>query len=166
MLEVDLSRLRSDRRVALIEDVPAAAGLFEDADAKPSGPVHVEVEAQLAGADVVVRGRIEGVVRLECRRCLKAVEVPVVESFSALFTEDVGEGGAEDVYALPRARTLDLGPAVREQFLLAAPMYAVCDEACRGLCPKCGKDRNEGDCGCEEEEVDPRWAPLRERTTD
>ena len=58
-------------------------------------------------------------------------------------------------------KTIDLAPALREQILLAAPPSPLCDEACKGLCPTCGKDLNAGDCGCEKTAIDPRWATLK-----
>ena len=57
-------------------------------------------------------------------------------------------------------KTIDLAPALREQILLAVPPSPLCDEACKGLCPQCGKDLNQGDCGCERTSIDPRWAAL------
>jgi uncharacterized protein len=50
---------------------------------------------------------------------------------------------------------------VREQVLLQIPPSPLCAEQCQGLCPKCGKDLNEGDCGCDRTVVDPRWAALK-----
>ena len=59
-------------------------------------------------------------------------------------------------------KTIDLAPAMREQVLLALPPSPLCDEECKGLCPKCGKDLNEGDCGCDRRIADPRWAALKQ----
>ena len=58
-------------------------------------------------------------------------------------------------------KTIDLAPALREQILLAVPPPPLCDDACRGLCPACGKDLNAGACGCETTTLDPRWAALK-----
>ena len=55
---------------------------------------------------------------------------------------------------------LDLGPEVREDFLLSIPMHAVCRPDCKGLCPQCGANWNEGPCDCREEQIDPRLAVL------
>jgi uncharacterized protein len=42
---------------------------------------------------------------------------------------------------------------------LAVPEYSLCNEGCRGICPRCGTDLNTGSCSCEPES-DPRWAGL------
>ncbi len=163
MLQVDLVRLRSEGRAWLDEEVPGDSPLFAGSDVRLAGPLHVEAEAQFAGADVVVRGSIEGAVEQECRRCLTAIEVDVADDFAVLYTEQLGdEEGDAELYPLPvRATKLELGEMVREQFLLAVPPFSLCRDACRGLCPQCGTDLNERECECETEEADERWAPLR-----
>jgi uncharacterized protein len=50
---------------------------------------------------------------------------------------------------------------VRELALLDVPMRPLCRPDCQGLCMNCGQNLNEGDCGCEEEEIDPRLEALR-----
>lgn len=55
----------------------------------------------------------------------------------------------------------DLAKVVREQTFLARPMKCLCVEDCKGLCPRCGKNLNEGPCGCVDEHNDARWAVLR-----
>ena len=71
------------------------------------------------------------------------------------------ESDESDVYMLePRATTVDLRPALREQWLLAVPGFALCREDCKGLCLRCGADLNQGPCNCEPD-IDPRWAALK-----
>jgi uncharacterized protein len=48
---------------------------------------------------------------------------------------------------------------VRDAIVLELPMAPLCRDDCRGLCPQCGADRNEADCGCVAP-ADPRWANL------
>jgi uncharacterized protein len=55
-----------------------------------------------------------------------------------------------------------LEDAVREQVLLALPLKMICREDCKGLCPQCGKNLNEGDCSCTAPVQDLRWAALKE----
>lgn len=161
MLRIDLDRLRKEGRVRLDADVPVEDPFWESLDTAPAGPLVVRLEAQQAGPDVVVRGTIRGQFALSCRRCLEPVTAGFEEEVGLLYREgEVEEDG--EVLSLPEKGTeLDLTPAVTEQVLLAVPRYAYCREDCRGLCPQCGANRNEADCGCTEEETDERWAPLR-----
>lgn len=56
---------------------------------------------------------------------------------------------------------LDLTEIAREEILLALPQQFFCREDCKGLCEKCGADLNLKDCECGGEEIDPRWAALK-----
>jgi uncharacterized protein len=57
---------------------------------------------------------------------------------------------------------LDLSRCVWEVLLLNLPERAICRDDCRGLCPVCGGNLNEVDCGCKEDDTDPRFAVLRD----
>ena len=56
---------------------------------------------------------------------------------------------------------IDLTELVREQILLNLPEQVFCREDCKGLCEKCGANRNLINCNCEEKEIDPRWSALK-----
>jgi uncharacterized protein len=55
---------------------------------------------------------------------------------------------------------VDLVPYVEETLLLHLPYAALCQESCKGLCPNCGTDLNEQECGCNTDVIDPRLAAL------
>jgi len=164
MLKVDLRQLERRGRLSIDDDVPPDAPLWHDLGLRFTEPLRVRLEAQYAGRDVLVRGTLEGTAELDCSRCLKALTVPLQEEVAYLFRPGITETEADDaeIYVLPeRSDELDLSEVVREQVLLSAPQYAVCEEACRGLCPKCGANLNEEQCRCEDETGDDRWAALR-----
>jgi uncharacterized protein len=137
--------------------------IWEAGDPHPAAPVHVTGRLSSAGGDrYYFSGRFEGLHRTECRRCLADVSVPVSEELHLLFAE-AGDEETEDadVYLLdPRAQEVDLRPALREQWLLSVPGFALCRDECKGLCSRCGADLNQGPCSCEPE-VDPRWKSLK-----
>jgi uncharacterized protein len=167
MLKVDLAQLERQRRLPVEVDLPADALDTGRDDVRFRAPIAVRLEAQQAGADVLVRGTIEGQAELECRRCLKPVTHEMAEEVLFLYREDAEPGETEDVFPLPaRARELDLTDAVRELLLLSLPGYMVCDEACRGFCPHCGVNRNEAACDCAPDDGDNRWAALRNLKSD
>ena len=60
---------------------------------------------------------------------------------------------------------IDVDEIVREQILLAVPARVLCVEDCKGICATCGTDLNAGDCNCESQDVDPRWAALKSLRT-
>ena len=57
---------------------------------------------------------------------------------------------------------LPLDELVTTDLLLSLPMKSLCREDCRGLCPQCGHNLNNGECGCRQETVDPRLAALKD----
>ena len=138
--------------------------IWEEGDVRPADPIKVEGRLSQAGASrFYFSGRIHGKTEMPCRRCLKDVEVTVAEDAHFIFSSE-GEDAADDpdVYPFdPLAPTLDLRPAVRETWLLAVPGFALCREDCKGLCPNCGIDWNEGTCECVPATTESRWEALR-----
>src|SRR4029077_14778902 len=73
-----------------------------------------------------------------------------------------GDLRAEDLeFSLYEGEEVNLTPLIREQMLLALPTRPMCREDCRGLCPQCGANLNERDCGCDRETVQGRFADAR-----
>ena len=169
MLKVDLVRLAREHRIRIDEDQPADDPLWNGLGVTFQGPVTLRLDVQQAGADVVVLGRLEAIAVLACRRCLKQVRQELDEELTFIFRSGLAatEAEAEDAYPLPaRGQELDLAGPVREHVVLAVPQYVICEEACRGLCPRCGTDLNESTCACVVEEEDPRWAALKRLRTE
>jgi uncharacterized protein len=165
MLRVDLGQLDREGSVVVEASVSADDGLWEGTDLRWAGDVAVELRVTLAGTgEVVARGHVRGRLRQECRRCLRRVETDVAEDLTMVFVAEGSEGDEEGgAYAFEsRGAELELGEAVREEVVLAVNPYVVCDPECRGLCPKCGAKLDEGECGCTDDEADPRWAALRD----
>ena len=164
MLRVDLGRLERTKRLRVDEAVAADDPRLEEIGVRLAAPLDVGLEVTATGADVLVRGRLRGETAGECRRCLRPTRTGIESDVTLLFRAGVAaeEAEAQDVYPLPaRERELDLWPALREHVILAQPEYTECRPDCRGLCPRCGADLNEGQCGCGEPEPDERWAVLR-----
>lgn len=104
--------------------------------------------------------------RAECARCLE----PVSGDFAASLERTVVAAGTltdeqleenVDEYAVIEKGKLDLDELIREELVLSFPMRFLCNEDCSGLCPKCGKPKRLGDCGCPTNDPDPRLAVLK-----
>lgn len=158
MLRFDIRALGS-AAVRVDDELPASDAVWQAGDPLPVEDVRAAGRLAPAGSRRFLwSGRISGDAQLECRRCLTELTVPVEDEVHLLFAEAGDEEVDDpDVYKFdPRARDLDLRPAVREQWLLAVPRYSLCREACRGLCANCGADLNTEQCTCS------RAAPVRE----
>ena len=55
---------------------------------------------------------------------------------------------------------LDVDRLVYLEVLICWPLKVLCKEDCKGICSRCGKNLNEGPCGCKEEPKDPRMAAI------
>lgn len=112
----------------------------------------------------MVSGEFSGALSLACSRCAEGFELPLSGRFDS-FEEPGAEGDDED--GEPRTRIhagqpeLDVAGYLWEHFLLALPETPLCAESCKGLCPKCGVNRNQGACDCAQDGGDPRLAVLR-----
>jgi DUF177 domain-containing protein len=146
-------------------------GPLELSDLPLEGDERVSVhEATIAGSAVPgtfgvdLRARLRARLELTCVRCLDPYETPVDLPFELILT---GEPPPEADDA-PDPATFypiqdgiaDLLAIAREQLYLALPLKPICAPTCRGLCPTCGVNRNRLECGCRNESVDPRLAPL------
>lgn len=158
MLRVELRALH-EGPIETTAGVPVDDPLFVDVDFVLAEPVQIRGRLmESGGGRYYWHGRLKGVLAARCRRCLADVTVKLDAEVRALFTEDPAED--ELAYAVSaEAAELDLSDMVREELILAVPPYVLCREDCRGLCPQCGNDLNEGPCSCSPE-PDPRWAKL------
>jgi uncharacterized protein len=168
MLKVNIAGLdRED--VRLHERVPADDPFWSRTELRPVEPLEADLVARSVGDGVLVRGRLKAEVETECRRCLVPTTHRVNDTVDMLFDvlgEDE-EGMEGEVYPLPvRGTELDLTEAVREQLLLRVPDYALCREGCRGLCPQCGTNLNEGACDCVPEAPPSPWDALKQAKFD
>jgi uncharacterized protein len=164
MLSFDIRSL-SERAATVDDALSPDDPVWEEGDPKPSSPLHVKGRLSTAGPGRFYwHGTIEGDVAMACRRCLGDASAHVSEDAHLIFAEAGTEGVEDDpdVFLIDdRASELDLRPALREQWLLHAPGFALCRDDCQGLCPTCGTDLNLGSCDCAPVSVDPRWEGLR-----
>ena len=101
----------------------------------------------------------------ECARCLEPVSGTFAVDFQrtavceGVLTEQELQEESEE-YVIIRGAKLDIDELLQEELALSFPTKLLCSEDCPGLCPRCGKPRREGDCGCPTREIDPRLAIL------
>ena len=139
---------------------------------KQTSHLHASGVAELLNnslGEIRVKGSLAVTVEAPCDRCLETSEFPVASEFDLRYfpadqftsgVEDVVDEEASDV-AYYEGSELDLNDILREVVLLALPMQVVCSESCKGICPGCGQNRNQKDCGCQTRAVDDRWSKLK-----
>jgi uncharacterized protein len=140
-------------------------------------PIHVDLQANRMGQDVYIEGALTGALDVECSRCLVRYRHPLREPFRLILEPAGNRVPAEPEAAKALARRgmclgdeletgwyqgheIDLGGFLGEVITLALPVQPLCKEACRGLCPRCGADRNTSPCGCDEQRAKSPFAAL------
>jgi uncharacterized protein len=121
-------------------------------------------------ADIRLKGRYSGTFQVPCARCVEPVQVPLAADFDLIFRPLGADAGTaersisahETEIGYYQEDSLLLEDVLREQVLLSLPVRTLCKTDCKGLCPRCGKNRNLEACSCEEGPSDPRWEALAE----
>lgn len=169
-LVVDVGRLLRDPGERLHEERAATLpGLgVLGAVVPPDSAVSVDVVIEaMDERSLVATGEVRALWKAECSRCLRPIAGQVTAVVRELFESpsatrpQEGESTLDDQEIYPLVgEQVDLEPLARDAVLLALPPAPLCAEDCAGLCPVCGADRNEGDCGCDTTVRDERWAAL------
>lgn len=145
-----------------------------NSDFRAVGGHRVRVSAQRTGLDVFLSAECTLSLQTDCAACLKNFDLEVPVAFSqtlkprprsddALPDElELSKEDLEECYY--EGDVIDLTEILREQIILALPMYPRCSPDCKGLCPVCGLDLNQETCDCQRDEVDPRLAVLKTLT--
>ncbi|MGB9803173.1 YceD family protein [Desulfofundulus sp.] len=139
-----------------------------------NGPVRASLEVTNTGKALLVEGEVRGVLEVRCARCLEPFRWPVETTLNEVYYPADNEEAAvvdpaEEEYQewIPfTGDVLDVTPEVLKSIMLALPMRFLCDENCRGLCPRCGRNLNVAECSCPGEDVDPRLMVLKDMFKD
>ena len=127
-------------------------------------PVRLTV-TNLGGRKVKIELEGEVTLALPCDRCLR--EVAETVSFRTEREVDFSQTDEERAADLDETNfingyDLDVDAFVCEEILLGFPMKVLCQEDCKGICKVCGANLNEGECGCDRTELDPRMSVIRD----
>ena len=110
---------------------------------------------------VILEGKVNPVLKVTCARCGKEFDYSDEISLFAKITDKLANED-EDEFILMEDFAIDIDEIVRSALILEMPSRFLCDEECKGLCPKCGKNLNEGSCSCDTVDRDPRWDVLKD----
>jgi uncharacterized protein len=157
-LSVEISELLhkpgTSKRLEFSEEVP---GLGLDVGrVQPLLDFDLRMDSLVEG--ILVSGQVRGSYAFECIRCLRDFEQPFSVELGEVLAYE-GQEGAEEGYQIS-ADHAHLEPVVRDAVVLEMPLHPLCRPDCKGLCPVCGSDLNNVDCGHKTERTDLRWEPL------
>lgn len=115
---------------------------------------------------VHLKAIIDFVLTAPCDRCLEPVEIPFnIEADYLLSFDEEGNATVEDddeSVNYINGYDLDVDSFVSEEVMIGFPMKVLCSDECRGICKCCGANLNNGECGCDRTELDPRMSIIRD----
>jgi len=124
------------------------------------GPVHIKGRAENIGGQVEISAHITGKIAANCARCMKDIFKDVDFEFTERIAgKDTEIVDTDDIILLDGSE-VDIAELTLNNFITVSPMKYLCKEDCKGLCPNCGADRNQTDCKCDENAIDPRLDVL------
>jgi len=136
--------------------------------------LQAEVKVRRTGRSVLIVGKVETTLRLQCVRCLKEFSSPLSTAFDltlhpvkeAPSDEDIELGSEEMESSFFEGGEIHLSEIACEQIFLELPYQPLCQEECRGLCPTCGRDLNLSSCECVKEEFPSGLSGLKKLKLD
>ncbi len=129
---------------------------YRGGEVEQIAPLKIDASAELQGAEVRIRGKLQTRVGASCDRCLGRVEIPIQREFD-LYYRPMDSIAREEEIEIPKEELdvgffsgagIELAEVATEQVILALPMKILCRADCRGLCPRCGAKRNREECRC------------------
>lgn len=142
------------------EDFRSAYGRYQIVDKQP-----MKLRLTNVGdKNILVETNIDLKLVIPCDRCLKDVTHTFnieVSKEANLNDTNTNEEDSEEMSYLVDGK-LDVDKLVYEELLVNLPAKSLCKQDCKGLCKKCGKNLNSGNCDCDTEELDPRMAKIRD----
>ena len=142
-------------RVSPLGETVEATSPLPETHMEPVGvwfdePVRLKMKVSVVNKVFVAMGSYETTITMECHRCLRRF------AYRAASTDYIWEQPVK----LSGDEIIDLTEGVQEDIMLRLPLKNLCSEDCKGLCPRCGKDLNEGPCGCEETGLPSAFSEL------
>jgi uncharacterized protein len=160
------------RKIRFDEAFRAGQIDFAGDELEQDSPLRAAGEAMLvphSAGEIRIQGRYSVEMAAACDRCLERTSFPLEEGFDLFYRpaetiareEEVGIDEAESEIGFYEGGGIELEDVLHERVLLALPMQRICGEACRGICPLCGRNRNRDACHCKVEDAAARWGALR-----
>lgn len=122
-------------------------------------PVQVSGRVFNEAGMVTLEAKAEFLYSSFCDRCAEPTECSLTVPIRHGLIVSLNDENNDDFIVVSDLR-LHLDPLIEEDVILALPVKFLCKESCKGLCPICGKNLNDGPCGCKPL-ADPRLDGLR-----
>lgn len=125
-------------------------------------PVDVQADLKSFSNSVLLDIKFSYIIQKPCDRCLEVAKEEYSEANSYVIVTALNEEDQDGRYILAENKLLNLDELVYSSVITEFPTKFLCSSDCKGLCPMCGQNLNEGDCSCDKKQVDPRLEVLRQ----
>ena len=124
-------------------------------------PVPVKGQVLYAAGVVTLQAVATPVLQGNCDRCAAPIRQAYDQHIEHVLVTSLEDPEHDDELVLLENFQLVLDELVRDDLILNMPSKTLCRPDCQGLCPQCGKDLNQGPCGCRTKTTDPRLEVLK-----
>jgi len=174
-MKLDLSEIAATIGKRYHYEIKEQCGAKEYEDLRCTEPIIGSVDFTNTGRVIVARGSLSTTIELDCSRCLERLTLPVnvkieeqlpIANLQALMAGQEEETSEEEEEPLFQDNVFDLSEFIRQAILVQVPIKPLCSEACKGLCPTCGTNLNQGPCDCPVDVEASPFAALAEMLKD
>lgn len=169
-MKMDLSTLRDENVSSLIVKGEIKKDEIDIHGRKIKFPEPIKYDGEIYKVDGEYFIHADIIYKYEesCGRCLE----PFVKEEKAFLSgklerktdETIEDEEGEVIYYSDEK--LDLAEEIMTAIVLSLPMKPLCKEDCKGICSQCGANLNEEECSCVVEDIDPRFAVLKDLRLD
>ncbi|MFB0971645.1 MAG: DUF177 domain-containing protein [Tissierellia bacterium] len=165
---IDISDFIANESELIYEDSGNCSIRSIDQSLEFIGDVSYDILISKADRELILNLDIEYEYKKPCDRCLvEVLNTDYVEYSGKLTNEiDVEDSGHTSDIVFMEQNKINICDLVKELVTLSIPMKNLCKDSCLGICPKCGKDLNKGECDCEIESGDLRFSVLKDLQID
>lgn len=135
-MKIDIKKIPPKGILTLEEDIGLSSLDLETEMIRFQGPIKIRADIYKITNTVSVVLSLTACLLTKCSRCLNDFRVDFKKSLKLNYPVNKSE------------LAIDLNDDIRQELILDFPLKPLCKIDCQGLCPKCGKNLNEGGCSC------------------
>lgn len=147
------------RRLSAVEEVsayPSLSALVDAGECTFLEPLRIQLTVAREFDHIRVEGTVETRAMLSCSRCLAEYEASIAPAFTVFYIRSSGSPDSEEVELSEQdlvsvtlqGDEIDFTDEIANQVFMEIPIKPLCNDECKGLCPRCGSDLNMAECGC------------------
>ena len=133
-MKIDVLKLKEGKTDTFYEALPAAYSDWGTSEVKYGCDINISTQARKEGGILFTKTHLSALMQFSCSRCLRECSKKIEKDFSIEYPLDKSQ------------QFVDITQDIRAEIILDYPVKFLCKGDCRGLCPECGKDLNEGNC--------------------